>query len=317
MKPKLTVCIVTYNHERYIRECLQSVLAQDVEADLELLVGDDDSGDATASIVAELAAANPGRIRLIRNSPRLGGSMNYRNLMELARGDFIAHLDGDDYWLPGKLAEQLALLEKYPEAVAAYSNAVVCNDKGEVLGKFNNSLPELFDLAALLVRGNFLNQSSMLYRGAQRERLLEMAFPCLDYQFHLRLAQAGPVVYSNKALVVYRAGTAGSVLTQINESVRDRYWKAMMSVSDAGVADGIWDRMLADFMRRVVFRAVRTRSLGLVRRWWPLVGAQARSGRAWLLLLTGWCCLGEIRRQLTQTIFAKLSGTGQRVFYFR
>ena len=86
----------------------------------------------------------------------------YKKLLGLARGEFIAHLDGDDYWLPGKLQRQLNFLHQNPGCNAAYTNALVIDRKGRKLGIFNDVRTQLVDLGFLVRRGNFLHMSSTL-----------------------------------------------------------------------------------------------------------------------------------------------------------
>ena len=76
----------------------------------------------------------PDVIRYFRHENRLGPGGNYQFLIGQARGEYIAHLDGDDYWLPGKLTAQLGVLDVSPECVAVYANAICVNDAGALLG---------------------------------------------------------------------------------------------------------------------------------------------------------------------------------------
>ncbi|HEY8102332.1 MAG TPA: glycosyltransferase, partial [Burkholderiaceae bacterium] len=154
--PTVSVCVVTYNQEKYIQDCLLGVLLQTLDADVEILVGDDASTDKTNEIIQFISEKYPGRIKLFRHEKNLGGCRNYQFLIEQARGDFIAHLDGDDYWLPGKLKRQLAFLENHSECVAVYANAVVINRERALLGIFTDRHPDTQDINYLLRKGNYL-----------------------------------------------------------------------------------------------------------------------------------------------------------------
>src|SRR5438034_6985558 len=92
-RPIVSVCVVTYNQQDYIEDCLLSVLAQTPEIELEILVGDDCSTDGTAEIVERISALFPARIVLYRHVANLGASANYQFLISRAKGDYIAHLD--------------------------------------------------------------------------------------------------------------------------------------------------------------------------------------------------------------------------------
>ncbi|MEW5834111.1 MAG: glycosyltransferase [Pseudomonadota bacterium] len=316
-RPLVSVCVTTFNHERYIRACLLSVLAQDAAVDLEILVGNDMSEDGTGALVDELAEHHPGQVIHIRHTTRHGGAANLQSLVARSRGDFVAHLDGDDYWLPGKLREQLAILARCPEAAAVYSNAIVVDCDDAMVGTFNNRLDGMFDLAAILRRGNFLNHSSLLYRGCWRDLVASLPAGYLDYNVHLMLAQYGDLAYVGKPLVVYRLGTPTSVIATVNDSIRARYWAAICSVPAGRVTDSVLTSAVADFLRRVAFRAVRIRQPRLFTRWWPPAAEVAPASRVMLAAMVFMHVIRELGRQLMQAVGSRLSGTPMRVLYFR
>lgn len=102
-QPKLSVCVVTYNQENYIRQCLQSILEQKTSFYFEVIVGDDCSTDGTRQIVQEFVRRYPGMIKTIFHEENVGACINYIKVHEAACGEYIAHMDGDDYALQGKL----------------------------------------------------------------------------------------------------------------------------------------------------------------------------------------------------------------------
>ena len=107
--PRVSVVLPAYNVREHIGEAIRSILAQDVP-DLEIVVVDDGSRDGTADLVAQ---AFP-QVRLFRKEN--GGAATARNRgMREARGEFVAFLDSDDVWLPGKLKAQIAHLDAHPE----------------------------------------------------------------------------------------------------------------------------------------------------------------------------------------------------------
>jgi glycosyltransferase involved in cell wall biosynthesis len=116
-KPQFTALIDTYNHERFIAEAIESVLAQDFPAsEMEILVVDDGSTDSTPEIVRRYAE----RVRYIRKEN--GGQASALNLgFAEARGEIVAMLDGDDVWLPNKISRMASEFAKEPDAV------VVCH----------------------------------------------------------------------------------------------------------------------------------------------------------------------------------------------
>ena len=135
-RPKVSVMMITYNHERFVRQAVESVLAQQIEFDMELVIGEDCSTDGTGRIVAELAAEHPTTIRLLAHAPNVGMSANARYTLAACQGEYIAILEGDDYWSnPSKLQLQITFLEKNPEY------ALVCGRARVVLGSSGQIVP--------------------------------------------------------------------------------------------------------------------------------------------------------------------------------
>ncbi|MFQ6777160.1 rhamnan synthesis F family protein [Cereibacter sphaeroides] len=120
--PTVSTIIVSYNHLEFIVEAIESALAQNGNFHHEILLSDDGSTDGTARIMARYADRYPMRIRNISRGSNHGVSENYRHCFAEAQGEFVAVLEGDDYWTdPQKLAKQAAFLRGHPEAAMVMS----------------------------------------------------------------------------------------------------------------------------------------------------------------------------------------------------
>lgn len=206
--PKVSVCVVTYNQEKYIRQCLQSIIDQDTGFDFEVIVGDDCSTDGTRAIVQEFAARHPSRFVTAFHTRNLGAVGNYFATHELARGAYIAHIDGDDYILPGKLQRQSDFLDAHPD-----HNVVWHRVRYEFAD--GRQVDDLIDYEKIrsgytrddLIRYTFVaNHSSKLYRASQRQfcRRVENT---LDYFLNLDHLQHGKAAYVGPEILgVYRYG---------------------------------------------------------------------------------------------------------------
>jgi glycosyltransferase involved in cell wall biosynthesis len=132
--PKVTVLIDTYNHERFIEEAIVSALEQDFSpSDMEVIVVDDGSTDRTPDIVRKFEP----RLRLIRK-PNGGQASAFNTGIPEARGEFIAFLDGDDWWAPQKLAHALRCLTQHP-GVGVLGHGI--HQVDSVLGRAIETLP--------------------------------------------------------------------------------------------------------------------------------------------------------------------------------
>jgi glycosyltransferase involved in cell wall biosynthesis len=133
-EPLLSVCLITYNHAKYIREAIDGVLMQKVNFTWELIIADDFSTDGTREIVLEYKDKYPELIKLILQGKNVGAAQNWMDLMAAQSAKYIAYFEGDDYWIsPYKLQKQVDLLEIRPEIAGCFSNSIVVDDKGQVV----------------------------------------------------------------------------------------------------------------------------------------------------------------------------------------
>lgn len=257
--PKVSVCVVTYNQEKYIRQCLQSIVSQSTVFGFEVIVGDDCSTDSTRQIIQEFAARYPMIVRPLYHVKNVGPYNNYAAVHRMAVGEFIAHVDGDDYWLPWKLYEQVDFLSRHPECVAVYGNAMVVDDEEQLIGVFNNRVLEVFDISFLLSRGNFLNMSSMLYRSRYRKVIFGDADhdKFIDYLIHLRLGCHGKLGYLNKAVVTYRNQSSTSMLASMPDYCSLNYWYALLEAERMPVESKALVNSMSIYFFRQVFQRLR------------------------------------------------------------
>lgn len=128
-EPLLTVVIISYFQEKYIKHAIESVLIQKTNFPFEILIGDDASTDATPNIIKKLADENQERITAFLRQKNLGASKNLLDLFHKAKGKYIATLEGDDYWTdPNKLQVQVDFLEKNKEYIGCAHKCVVVDE---------------------------------------------------------------------------------------------------------------------------------------------------------------------------------------------
>lgn len=285
-EPVVSVLMLAYNHAPYLAQAIDGVLAQRADISLELLIAEDYSTDETRKIAFRYQEKYPEVIRIITSDTNVGANRNHRRILLAARGIFCAYLDGDDYWLPGKLATQVSFLRENADCTAVFTNALTVDRDNNRIGLFNDVGDSRFDLGAILRLGNFLNNSSILYRTELRVSLLEVDEPAIDFRGHLRLARAGLLAHIGQPLVAYRVSAVGSMILSSNDEVRKLYWEAIMDVPRDIIADKDFARGVANFLRRVVLRSIRTRRWSLFREWAPKVFAASPYGRFRTSLLT-------------------------------
>jgi len=124
--PKVSVVVLTHNHEAYLAQALDSVLAQEVAFRYELIVGEDSSTDQTRRILEEYAQRYPAIIRPIYHSSQVGAGENLRVCFAACKGQYLAAVEGDDYWTdPHKLQMQVAWLDAHPDFVFCFHQHTV------------------------------------------------------------------------------------------------------------------------------------------------------------------------------------------------
>lgn len=127
----LSVVMTTYNHERYIATAIESVLRQQTDFPIEIIIGEDCSTDRTLNIVLDYQAQYPEAIHIVRSEHNVGWRANYRRTIAAARGRYIALLDGDDYFTHRKkLQMQVDLLEANPDVGMCYGRSERVDENG-------------------------------------------------------------------------------------------------------------------------------------------------------------------------------------------
>jgi glycosyltransferase involved in cell wall biosynthesis len=211
---KVSVLVMTYNHERFVAQALDSALMQDVAFDWEILVSEDCSTDRTREIVVEYARRHPDRIRLLLSERNVRSNYVVRRGIEAARGTYIALLDGDDYWTsPHKLRLQAEFLDRRPDCAISFHNALVVHEDGtrEPHPWTPAGHPETTTLDDLWA-GNYIATASTMFRRGLVDPIPEWydaLFPITDWPLHVLNAEHGDVGYIDEVMSVYRYHEGG------------------------------------------------------------------------------------------------------------
>ncbi len=207
MNPKLSVAVLTYNHERFIEQALEGLSRQRVPFPIEVIISDDESRDQTFELVERWNPTHKGATRRIRRETNLGLVNNFLTTILDCRGEYVAILEGDDYWTdPYKLATQVQFLDSHSECSSVFHDVELLFEDGRRQDHCcPDDVPEMIRLEQCIAHNFVPNCSALVMRN--RGRQIPKWFKELDYYdwpLHVINAQEGPMAFLSRAMSVYR-----------------------------------------------------------------------------------------------------------------
>jgi glycosyltransferase involved in cell wall biosynthesis len=201
---KVSICCITYNHQKYIEKAIVSFLEQQCSFELEIIISDDCSTDKTKSIVLEYSKKYS-NIHFSAHAKNIGMMNNFVFALKQCSGEFIALCEGDDYWTdPYKLQKQVDFLDRNTEAVLIHGPVRIVKENIEtdiVKGLRHSNESNILTLA----KGNYIHTPTVLFRNVLSEFPGNFVkTPLGDYYLFMLLARYGKLAYSNEVMSVYR-----------------------------------------------------------------------------------------------------------------
>ena len=231
-KVLVSIVCATFNHENYIRKCLEGFVMQKTSFPFEAIVHDDASTDGTASIVREFAEKYPDIIKPIFEKENLwskkDGSLN-RVLEEAATGKYVATCEGDDYWIdPYKLQKQVDFLESHQDYSLSHGGFQYVNCDDSIIPAPNVSpytrLPAR-KKDGFLWQDHLVSSTPIMYCTCMyRNGLLKGEFAYLDHSVFMSCARQGKVHYIESEVAAYRINPEGTMRSRqkmVIQGIRD------------------------------------------------------------------------------------------------
>jgi glycosyltransferase involved in cell wall biosynthesis len=261
-KPLITVLMPVYNCELYVLEAVNSILNQ-TYAHFEFLIIDDASIDNTVSIVKRQLDS---RIQLIEKPINTGytNSLNYG--LKIAKGKYIARMDGDDVSFPERLAKQVAFLETHPETVLCGTNYKIIGNNKKI------SIPETDSaIKVALLKGNCICHPSVMFRKEVIDRFSIIydtsKEPAEDYDMWVRLLSYGKLHNLEDVLLEYRLHTTQVSRKRVEEQKRTdvemkfqlfNYLDLELNSSDINFLNKFFNEIeIVDFCDGKLFKAIQ------------------------------------------------------------
>ena len=229
VKPLVSVCIITYNHGKFIVQAIEGVLMQQVNFDYEIIIADDCSTDATTDIIKTYQKKYPDKIKLILQKANVGPYQNWVDLLAAPVGKYIAYFEGDDYWIDAlKLQKQVDFLEANNDFNICFHSVKVL-DNNFLRDDWITKVPkEISDINDLIEHGNFIHTPSVVFRSANLVLPPSFSYsPIGDYFLYILLTQdGGKIKFIDEKMAVYRYGVGIHSTSTSEKKYRD--WSIML-----------------------------------------------------------------------------------------
>lgn len=205
----LSVCMITYNHERYIRDAIEGVIMQKTDFQFELVIGEDCSTDHTLNICKEYLNKYPDLIKLLTVEKNIGAMPNMIRTINSCNGKYIAFCEGDDYWInPNKLQKQVDFLARNIEYSVCFHEALILWDDKSKPPKYfcPPNQNETSTIEDVVDNNWFVPSASIVFRNEIIKPLPDW-FNNIhngDFALLLLLANKGKIGYINEVMSIYR-----------------------------------------------------------------------------------------------------------------
>ena len=222
----VSVLMITYNHSKYIKQAVESVLEQKTNFDFELIIANDCSPDNTDEIINDIIKNNPNgyKIKYYSHQKNIGMMSNFIFLTEQAIGKYCALCEGDDFWTDNyKLEKQVSFLDSNLDYSICFHNVQILTNEGLIT---ENPLIALDTSTILdLAKGNYIHTPSVVYRNHLIPKLPDYfkKAPVGDYFLHMLNAKYGKIKYIDENMAVYRVHET-SYWSSKKQSERELIW---------------------------------------------------------------------------------------------
>ena len=221
-RKKISVVVTSYNHERYINQCLASILTQKGNFNLEIILWDDCSTNKTREILQGYYEIYPDIIKLMPEQKNMGVTKNLKRCLDACQGEFIAICEGDDYWTDEfKLQKQMQYLEQHKDYSMCFSAFMFFYEDEKKFLPFAEQVSLQKDAITTedLIQSNYIgNFSCCMYRTDVVRKLPREIFEVftVDWMFNMACGELGKIGFIRESMSVYRKHSSGAWSGQSN-----------------------------------------------------------------------------------------------------
>lgn len=216
MEAFVSVLMITYNHEQYIKQAIEGILMQKCDFQIELIIGEDCSTDNTRQICNEYVLNYP-EIKLLPSKINMGAISNLIRTFQTSTGKYIALCEGDDFWTdPYKLQKQVDFLEANPDYGLVHGDVNHLNQEtGELFPAYNKTnkinIPQGDIFNDILIKSHIIKTMTVCFRRDLFEKyylsnkeIMEADWRLIDISIWLMFAKHSKIYYFNEVFATYR-----------------------------------------------------------------------------------------------------------------
>ncbi len=264
-QPLVSICCITYNHEKYIEEALDSFLMQEIDFPFEIVIDDDSSTDKTPDIICQYIENYPNIIRANLRKKNVGSMTNFIENIKRARGKYIALCEGDDYWIDSyKLKKQSDFLEKNKEYVMVGGNVLQLDMSDPSRLKLTRNLSEKEkDLSIYdYIQAQQIPSATLMFK---KECFKQLPNFCKnlymgDWCLSILLLQNGKAKYFNEFCAIYRRHSSGlskkfsgTIRNKINNTIQEIYflenWSNIIKIDVKERTDYLYSKLSLFYLK--------------------------------------------------------------------
>lgn len=208
----VSICCITYNHEKYISEAIDGFLMQRTTFPFEIIIGEDCSTDDTLKIINAYKSKYPNLIRVLTNDINIGMQKNFKNTFSACNGTYIALCEGDDFWTDvNKLQKQVGFLEENSQfAICCHKSENYDANAQTVTGYFPETAQDLELTIFDLFDANIAHTCTFVYRNQNiRIPLFFENLQMADWPLHMIHAGYGKIKVLSENMAIYRVHQSG------------------------------------------------------------------------------------------------------------
>ncbi len=208
-QPLVSVCTLTYNQERFVKQTIESLLMQQTNFPYEVVISDDGSTDQTVSIIKEIINTHPhGHLIKFLEHDNMGVLPNYIYTFKHCKGRYLAFCEGDDYWTDkNKLQTQVHFLENNPDFSICFHQVRKIQDGKFIVNGPEDSVEKEYTLQNLAKHPLMYTPSVMMRFNQFSPPTWYRDSPLFDYPLQLMIARTGKIKYLPVNMADYRVGT--------------------------------------------------------------------------------------------------------------